>query len=134
MCSLTRRTPPVVSKSSTGVAARALYHPPPLADRLRPGGYGAYVLVVGRLEAVKRPELAIRALAHVPSPMGLVIVGEGSQRGMAEKAATDSASAIGWCSPEQSAAMSWSRSTPVLGRLCTSPLMKTTGTSRSRRF
>ena len=46
-----------------GVAARALYHPPPLADRLRPGDYGTYVLVVGRLEAVKRPDLAIRALA-----------------------------------------------------------------------
>ena len=72
-----------------GVAARALYHPPPLADRLRPGDYGTYVLVVGRLEAVKRPDLAIRALAHVPAPMRLVIVGEGSQRGMAERAAAE---------------------------------------------
>ena len=73
-----------------GVAARALYHPPPLADRLRPGEYGTYVLVVGRLEAVKRPDLAIRALAHVPAPMRMVIVGEGSQRGLAEKAAAES--------------------------------------------
>ena len=73
-----------------GVAARALYHPPPLADRLRPGDYGDYVLVVGRLEAVKRPDLAIRALAHVPAPMRLVIVGEGSQRGLAERAAAES--------------------------------------------
>lgn len=73
-----------------GVTARALYHPPPLADRLRPGDYGTYVLVVGRLEAVKRPDLAIRALAHVPAPMRLVIVGEGSQRGLAERAAAES--------------------------------------------
>jgi len=73
-----------------GVTARALYHPPPLADRLRPGDYGMYVLVVGRLEAVKRPDLAIRALAHVPAPMRLVIVGEGSQRGLAERAAAES--------------------------------------------
>ena len=73
-----------------GVAARALYHPPPLADRLRSGDYGTYVLVVGRLEAVKRPDLAIRALAHVPPPLRLVIVGEGSQRGLAERAAAES--------------------------------------------
>ena len=69
-----------------GVAARALYHPPPLADQLRPGDYGGYVLVVGRLEVVKRPDLAIRALAHVPAPMRMVIVGEGSQRELAESA------------------------------------------------
>ena len=73
-----------------GVAARALYHPPPLADRLRPGDYGTYVLVVGRLEAVKRPDLAIRALASVPAPMRLVIVGEGSQRALAGRAAAES--------------------------------------------
>ena len=73
-----------------GVTARALYHPPPLADRLKPGDYGSYVLVIGRLEAVKRADLAIRALAHVPAPMRMVIVGEGSQRHIAERAAAES--------------------------------------------
>ena len=72
-----------------GVAAQALYHPPPLADLLHPGEYGDYVLVVGRLEAVKRPDLAIRALAHVPAPTRLVIVGRGSRRDAAETAAAD---------------------------------------------
>jgi glycosyltransferase involved in cell wall biosynthesis len=72
-----------------GVVAQALYHPPPLADRLRPGPYDDYVLVVGRLERVKRPELAIRALAHVPPPTRLVVVGEGSHRGSAEQAAAE---------------------------------------------
>ncbi|MBI4265526.1 MAG: glycosyltransferase family 4 protein [Acidobacteria bacterium] len=72
-----------------GVAATALYHPPPLADRLHPGDYGDYALVVGRLEPVKRPDLAIRAMAHVPPPTRLVVVGEGSQRAAAEKIAAD---------------------------------------------
>ena len=74
-----------------GVTARPLYHPPPLADRLHAGHYGDYVLVVGRLEAVKRPELAIRAMAHVPKPVRLMIVGQGSQRAAAEQAAADAA-------------------------------------------
>jgi glycosyltransferase involved in cell wall biosynthesis len=69
-----------------GVTAQALYHPPPLAARLAPGKYGDYALVVGRLETVKRVDLAIRAFAHVPPPLRLVIVGEGSQRGSAERA------------------------------------------------
>jgi glycosyltransferase involved in cell wall biosynthesis len=72
-----------------GIAAEALYHPPPLAGRLHPGPYGDYVLVVGRLEGVKRPDLAIRALAHVPPPLRLVVVGEGSQRELAERAAAE---------------------------------------------
>jgi glycosyltransferase involved in cell wall biosynthesis len=73
-----------------GVAAQPLYHPPPLAERLHPGTYGDYVLAVGRLESVKRPELAIRALAHVPPPTRLVVVGDGSQRAAAERAAVES--------------------------------------------
>ena len=72
-----------------GVCAQALYHPPPLADRLHAGRYGHDILVVGRIEAVKRPELAIRAMSHVPPPARLVIVGEGSHRRQAERAAAD---------------------------------------------
>jgi glycosyltransferase involved in cell wall biosynthesis len=72
-----------------GVAAEPLYHPPPLAERLTAGPYGDYCLVVGRLESVKRADLAIRAFAHVPAPMKLIVVGEGSQRTAAERAAAD---------------------------------------------
>ena len=72
-----------------GVAAEALYHPPPLASTLHDGPYGDYVLVVGRLEAIKRTDLAIRALAHVREPIRLVVVGEGSQRMRAEHAAAE---------------------------------------------
>jgi glycosyltransferase involved in cell wall biosynthesis len=72
-----------------GVAAEGLYHPPPLADRLRQGPYGDHVLVVGRIESVKRVDLAIAAMAHVPPPVKLIIAGEGSQRAAAERTVAD---------------------------------------------
>ena len=63
-----------------GVAATPLYHPPPLATRLHEGRPGDYVLVVGRLERVKRPDLAVRAMAHVAAPTRLVLAGAGSEQ------------------------------------------------------
>ncbi|MDA1306770.1 MAG: glycosyltransferase family 4 protein, partial [Acidobacteria bacterium] len=63
-----------------GVPAQALYHPPRLADRLQAGPYGDYILSVGRLESVKRVDMAIRALAHMPGRLRLVIAGTGMQR------------------------------------------------------
>jgi glycosyltransferase involved in cell wall biosynthesis len=71
-----------------GVKARALYHPPALAGRLRPGRYGDYLLAVGRLEPVKRVDLAIRALTGVPR-LRLIVVGEGSQRAALESTARE---------------------------------------------
>lgn len=63
-----------------GVPAEALYHPPRLAERLRGGPAGSYVLSVGRLESVKRVDLALRALAYVPDSVQLLIAGTGTQR------------------------------------------------------
>jgi glycosyltransferase involved in cell wall biosynthesis len=63
-----------------GLEAEPLYHPPPFADRLESGPYGDYVLFVGRLESVKRADLAVRAMCHVDLPVRLVIVGDGTQR------------------------------------------------------
>jgi glycosyltransferase involved in cell wall biosynthesis len=63
-----------------GLVAERLYHPPHLADRLRPGPYGSYVLVVGRLESVKRPQLLIEAMRNVDRPLELLIAGDGTQR------------------------------------------------------
>jgi glycosyltransferase involved in cell wall biosynthesis len=63
-----------------GVPAEPLYHPPRLAPRMTAGPYGDYILSVGRLEAVKRVDLAIRALATVPGRLRLVIAGTGTQR------------------------------------------------------
>jgi glycosyltransferase involved in cell wall biosynthesis len=62
-----------------GLKAEPLYHPPRLAGRLTGGPAGDYILSVGRLETVKRHDLAIRAMALRPGPARLVIVGTGSQ-------------------------------------------------------
>ncbi len=64
-----------------GLEAEPLYHPPHLADRLTPGPYGDYVLGVGRLETVKRRDLAIEAMQlRRPAECGLLLAGEGTQR------------------------------------------------------
>jgi glycosyltransferase involved in cell wall biosynthesis len=72
-----------------GVAAEGLYHPPPLADRLRSGPYGNYVLVVGRLERVKRADLVVRAMTHVPGSIALILAGDGSERAALERTAVE---------------------------------------------
>jgi glycosyltransferase involved in cell wall biosynthesis len=58
-----------------GIEAEALYHPPPLAGRYRDDGPGRYALVVGRLDAWKRMDLAIEGAAAGGFP--LVIAGSG---------------------------------------------------------
>jgi glycosyltransferase involved in cell wall biosynthesis len=66
-----------------GLAAEALYHPPPLAGRLRRGPAGDYVLSVGRLEANKRVDLVIGALAYASS-VRLIVAGDGPLRAALE--------------------------------------------------
>ena len=61
-----------------GLKATPLYHPPRLASQLRGGEAGSYVLSVGRLESVKRVDLAIRAMLHVPASVSLKIAGTGT--------------------------------------------------------
>jgi len=73
-----------------GVTAQALYHPPPLAAQLRTGSYGDYILVVGRLESVKRVDLAVRAIALAPKPVRLVVVGVGSARASLDRLVVES--------------------------------------------
>ncbi|HEY7184940.1 MAG TPA: glycosyltransferase family 4 protein [Vicinamibacterales bacterium] len=72
-----------------GVPAEGLYHPPLIADRLSSGPYGDYVLVVGRLERVKRVDLAIRAMAHAPRALSIVLAGDGSERAALERLAVE---------------------------------------------
>ncbi len=72
-------------KKFNDLDAEPLYHPPKLADRLRPGPYLDYVFSVGRLETVKRVDLAIRAMTFVKGPVRLLIAGDGTQRGNLEK-------------------------------------------------
>jgi len=61
-----------------GIPSEALYHPPPLAGRYRSGPFGDYVLSVGRLDAWKRADLLVRALASAPSAR-LTLVGRGPE-------------------------------------------------------
>src|SRR5688500_13426263 len=70
-----------------GLTAEALYHPPPFADRLGSGPYGDYVLCVGRLESIKRPDLAVRAMLYVDRPIRLIVVGDGTHRAHTEELA-----------------------------------------------
>jgi glycosyltransferase involved in cell wall biosynthesis len=72
-----------------GVDAEPLYHPPRLAERIRGGPPGDYVLSVGRIESVKRVDLAVRALARVPGPVRLVVAGDGTQRANTERLASE---------------------------------------------
>jgi glycosyltransferase involved in cell wall biosynthesis len=73
-----------------GLTAEPLYHPPPLATLLRSGPLGDYVLSVGRLEANKRVDLIVRALAHTDRGVRLVVVGEGPLREPLERVAAES--------------------------------------------
>jgi glycosyltransferase involved in cell wall biosynthesis len=66
-----------------------LYHPPLLASRLGPGPSGDYLLSVARLEGNKRVDLLVRALAVVPEPISLVLVGEGTHRALIARAAEE---------------------------------------------
>lgn len=76
-------------KKFNGLDAIPLYHPSRLSRRLRAGASGDYVLSVGRIEAVKRVDLIVRAMAQVPSRLRLVIAGDGTQRANVERAASD---------------------------------------------
>ena len=71
-----------------GIKAEALYHPPPLAGKLKAGPAGDYFLSVGRLEGNKRVDLIIRAMAHVDRRWRLAIVGDGPLRGELEALAS----------------------------------------------
>ena len=68
-----------------GVAAQALYAPPPLHEQLRAGPYGDYLFFVGRLDRIKRLDLTIRALAETDAPVRLLVAGRGPHREELEK-------------------------------------------------
>jgi glycosyltransferase involved in cell wall biosynthesis len=68
-----------------GLHAPVLHNPPALAPRLKPGPYGDYMLSVGRLESIKRVDLAIRALLHTDASVRLIVAGDGSHRSDVER-------------------------------------------------
>jgi glycosyltransferase involved in cell wall biosynthesis len=60
------------------LASTALYPPPHQLGRYRCDGYGDYLFYAGRLEPIKRLELAIEALARTQSGARLLIAGSGT--------------------------------------------------------
>lgn len=70
-----------------GLHHEALHPPPPFGHLFVPGPYGDYILHVGRMESIKRPDLAVRAMPYVDRPVRLVMVGEGTQRQRTEELA-----------------------------------------------
>ena len=61
-----------------GLRGTPLYHPPPLHDLLHPGPFGDYVFCPTRLEANKRPDRIVDAVASATSGIRAVIAGRGS--------------------------------------------------------
>lgn len=57
------------------IDSEPLYHPPPLAEKLRTGGQGDYVFYPSRLEPQKRQELLIEAMRQVRTPVKAVLAG-----------------------------------------------------------
>jgi glycosyltransferase involved in cell wall biosynthesis/SAM-dependent methyltransferase len=58
-----------------GVLAEPLYHPPPLAGRLRPGGFGDYFYYPSRISATKRQDFVLHSLARTTSGFRVVFAG-----------------------------------------------------------
>src|SRR6266498_333483 len=62
-------------KHYNNIESEALYHPPPLANRLRTGEPGDYVFYPSRLEPQKRQELLIEAMRFVRTPVKAILAG-----------------------------------------------------------
>jgi len=58
-----------------GITAEPLYHPPPLEGRLYSGELGGYFYYPSRIAAIKRQDLAIRALCHADRDVRIVFSG-----------------------------------------------------------
>jgi glycosyltransferase involved in cell wall biosynthesis len=57
------------------IASTPLYHPPPGADRITPGGYGDYILLPSRINAAKRQDLVVEAMSRTRHPVRIMFMG-----------------------------------------------------------
>jgi glycosyltransferase involved in cell wall biosynthesis len=62
-----------------GLRGEPLHPPPPLPGRYRTDGYGDFLLYAGRLDRLKRLDLALRAIAASPREARLRIAGSGTE-------------------------------------------------------
>jgi glycosyltransferase involved in cell wall biosynthesis len=72
-----------------GLDSQPLYPPSRYAGRLRAGPYGDYFLSDARLDAAKRLDLLLRALAHTQTPVRCVLMSAGPERERLERLAGD---------------------------------------------
>jgi glycosyltransferase involved in cell wall biosynthesis len=72
-----------------GLSSAALYPPSRYAGQLYSGPYGDYLLSDARLDAAKRLELLLRALAAMRQPMRCVFISAGPQRERLEELARE---------------------------------------------
>jgi glycosyltransferase involved in cell wall biosynthesis len=62
-----------------GLHAETLYPPAPFADKIITGEYGNYILFIGRIEKMKRPELLVQAIRMSPKKTKAYFIGIGSE-------------------------------------------------------
>lgn len=74
-------------KHFNDVESDALYQPPPNFDRYYTSEQLPYIFVPSRLEALKRQDLLLRALAAARAPVAAIFVGEGGCRERFERLA-----------------------------------------------
>lgn len=75
--------------TSLGLESTAMYHPPDAAESFWCAPASPYILVPSRLEALKRQDLLLKALACSDPRVQVVIVGNGGQRFELERLASD---------------------------------------------
>ncbi|GAB4152226.1 MAG: glycosyltransferase family 4 protein [Roseiflexaceae bacterium] len=72
-----------------GLESTPLYPPSRYAGQLRPGPYGEYLLSDARLDAAKRLDLLLHALALTSQPIRCLAIGSGPERERLERLASD---------------------------------------------
>jgi glycosyltransferase involved in cell wall biosynthesis len=90
--------------------ATPLHPPPRQLGHYRTDGYGDYLLWAGRLERIKRPEIAVRALAASSSGLRLKIAGRGPTENEVRRLAEalgvgDRVELLGWVEDEELVAL-----------------------------
>jgi glycosyltransferase involved in cell wall biosynthesis len=72
-----------------GVVSRPVHQPPAHAESFYCADQLDYIFCPGRLEALKRQELLVRAMAHCRAPVAAIIAGEGGHRARLERLICD---------------------------------------------
>lgn len=67
------------------IRSEVLFPPAPFADKVSYGDYGDYILCIGRLEPIKRPDLLIQALSKASSQTKAVFIGKGPMQESMQK-------------------------------------------------